>query len=264
MRRPLVALCIALLTACTATPPPPPSPTTKPAPFTEAEKLTKSVGKSAVAKDWVRTVDTVTQGGKEVVRGECLHRLRNLPRRDCRFQHDIAGQPRSYRIVFTQFMFMELPADWAAQTGKPWVQVSPWFGASALDKALAPIADRFPAPADLDRDLPRGSRIESSGETLDGRQVTHYRSTVQYADLHATATTERERGELKQLMDAGLTEMSTDVWVDSEGLLVRVETDRPVLGGGRRIATRTFTDWGARGVIEEPAAEQLGSAPEIN
>lgn len=222
------------------------------------------MSKAAAAKEWARTVDTVTQGGKDVVRGECLHRLRNLPRRDCRFQHDIAGRPRTYRVVFTQFMFLQLPADWAAQTGKPWVRVDPWFGASAFDQALAPIADRFPAPADLDRDLPLGSRISSSDEVLDGRQVTHYRSTVRYADLHATAQTERERGDLKQLMDAGLTEMSTDVWIDSEGLLVRVETDRPVLGGGRRISTRTFTDWGVRGVIEEPAPELLGPAPTIN
>ncbi|TWP46766.1 hypothetical protein FKR81_34850 [Lentzea tibetensis] len=267
MRGTLAALCAALLTAttaCTAAPAPPAPPTsTKPAPFTEAYALTSAVSKAAVAKEWVRTVDTVTEGGVESSRAECLHAVRNLSSRDCRYEHQFGSQRRGYRMVFTNYIFMELPAEWAAQTGKPWTKVDPWYGNSPLDRTLATIADRFPSPAAIDRDLPRGSRIESSDEVLDGRQVTHYRSAVQFTDLHATAESDRERAHLKQLMDSGLSEMSTDVWVDSDGLLVRLETDEPVLGGGRSITTRTFTQWGVPGVIEEPAPELLGPAPEI-
>jgi len=120
-----------------------------------------------------------------------------------------------------------------------------------------------------------GSVDEVGTEELDGVQTTRYKGTIELdrvADQVPAGQRDKVRAAIEQLKkQTGLTEIPTEVWVDGDGLVRKMEFSYtakvPVEGGETKDASSTvtleFSDFGVDVNVEPPPADQVTNLADL-
>lgn len=97
-----------------------------------------------------------------------------------------------------------------------------------------------------------------------GQPATHYRATIDMAKLAATAPPDQQallQGQLDDLKQIGLDNLPIDVWVDSEGRVVRMSSTVVVpdtgTGGGTISLDIELYDFGVPVKVKTPAPKHV-------
>ncbi len=94
--------------------------------------------------------------------------------------------------------------------------------------------------------LASGDARRAGTETVRGERTTHYSGTVDVAALADSALKE-------QLVQAGLTTETVDIWVNDRNLLVK-KVEQGELSSGRMSSTAYYSAYGVKMAVQAPAA----------
>jgi hypothetical protein len=117
--------------------------------------------------------------------------------------------------------------------------------------------------------LAAGKVSKVGEESVRGKQTTHYRGTVDVAELTRMQSKDLSEGELKDLQDqmkaSGMTTETIDLWIDGDDLLVKKEeTAKSSLGDqGGFHSVVYYGDYGTPVTVEAPAAGDTVGFDEI-
>jgi hypothetical protein len=150
--------------------------------------------------------------------------------------------------------YAQLPAD-LQKSGKPWILVTEESSnpvVAQLATSLQSVADS----AELDQFAAFSSAATSSTnqgtEQVDGAPATHWALTVDVTKLPDTLSGKQ------QLVDAGLTTLPVELWVDDKGRPVKVSEQFTVQG--QQVSTVvTLGDFDAPVDVQAPAADQVAT-----
>jgi hypothetical protein len=169
-------------------------------------------------------------------------------------------------VIVDKQMYMKLPF-LANQlpSGKQWFKLD-------LEKALkATGADPTSSFGQTDpqqwlQQLLASGNTETIGtETVDGEQMTHYRTQIDPTNMGQVPA--NERASVKQaLAQMGLSKIPVDVWVDSQGLLRRMSLSvqfGKAMGNGSMAMTMNLSQFGAPVSITAPPADQVFDATSL-
>lgn len=184
-----------------------------------------------------------------------------LPSMEC--EVDVAAASTSctseqMEVILTpEATFTKMPG-LAGTIGKPWTKVSNSGGGPLSGNP----AGSFHMATDFEKMLPPGASItNSSPEQLDGEETTRYEVVIDLNKAVAEAS-EAQRQLYQTALDAGVTETTTTVWIDADGLPTKVESVTPAMKAmGQEIPESTmridYKDWGKPVNIELPPADQV-------
>ncbi|MER7081234.1 hypothetical protein SAMN02982929_06550 [Saccharopolyspora kobensis] len=169
----------------------------------------------------------------------------------------------SEMVVTTDGIFMKSPqlAQLGGDPSKPWLKVP-------ANDEMAQQFGELGKIGDFEAMLPAGSTITStSEEQVDGKDTTRYEVTTDLQQASANASGAQQAG-LKIMLDSGVTELKQTVWVDSDGLPVKIDSTTPALKfQGQEIPesqlSMRYSDWGKPVQITVPPAEQVQDMPSI-
>lgn len=98
-----------------------------------------------------------------------------------------------------------------------------------------------------------GKTVRDLGATtVDGKTVTHYRSTATMAEFMATAKTSNERQLLASVAKMGITGYTTDLYVGAGDLPAKVTMTVDGAPAGLADGALTFSSWGTPVTIKAP------------
>lgn len=151
----------------------------------------------------------------------------------------------------------------ALGSAKPWSEVdvtgsNPLTESLGSEMAVAGRAD----PTGLVQQVTRAGTIRKvTAESLAGKPTTHYAITVDVPKLAATAGTAAQRAALS---DLDVRTLPFDIWVDGDGLPVRIVSEiahaDPISRASERVGLAAdYTRWGEPVAISAPPADQIGS-----
>jgi hypothetical protein len=126
-----------------------------------------------------------------------------------------------------------------------WKKEAP-HGASSMGTGMG-----MPDVGDLAGKL--GKTVRDLGSTtLDGKSVTHYRSTATLAEVASAAKTRDERDLLASVAKMGITGYTTDLYVGAGELPAKVTITVDGAPAGLADSALTYSDWGTPVTIKAP------------
>lgn len=166
-------------------------------------------------------------------------------------------------VVSADGIYMKSPqlAQLGGDPSKPWVKMP-------ANEEMAQQFGELGKIGDFEAMLPAGSTITSSTEEqVDGKDATRYEVTTDLQQASANASEAQQAG-LKILLDSGVTEIKQTVWVDADGLPLKVDSTTPAMKvQGQEIPetqlTMRYSDWGKPVEITVPPADQVQDMPSI-
>jgi hypothetical protein len=123
--------------------------------------------------------------------------------------------------------------------------------------------DELGSLTDLNEVVGSGTTIaNSTEEQVDGQNTVRYELVTDVQQAAAEAESEAAKNSYQLLLDNGVTELKSTLWIGEDGLPVKAEAVNPAMNVmGREIpettVTMTYSDWGAPVQITEPPADQV-------
>jgi LppX_LprAFG lipoprotein len=163
-------------------------------------------------------------------------------------------------------MYLQIPGQ-EIEPGKTWIKIEPG-GDDPMAQALGGLSEEMRKNADPRQALEQfknSGTITSQEENveLNGEQTTHYEITV---DVDKAAQEQNDPAIKKALESVGLKEFPVELWVNDEGLPVRITIDMPMSdpSTGKAIEASVQVDyskWGEPVEIAAPPADQVTEFP---
>ncbi len=172
-------------------------------------------------------------------------------------QEHCAGGP--IEIVTTQqALYVKKPG---ANPSKPWTEmkIDP---NSPMGKVLAQQQSSFQKFTNAKQMLPEGTTITSSApDQVDGKSATRY-ETVLDVNKAASQGDDATKQVAQELLKAGVQQVKQRIWLGSDNLPVKAESDTPAMNVAghqlpQRTTTVTYKNWGAPVTITVPPADQV-------
>jgi hypothetical protein len=158
-------------------------------------------------------------------------------------------------------MFVKSPqlTQISGDPSKPWLKMS-------TNDAAAQQLGQLNKINDFEAMLPPGSNIAANTkEQVDGKEATRY-DVVTDVNQAAAAAPAEQKQTYQALIGAGVAQLKQTVWVDSEGLPLKVASTTPAMSvAGQQVPEMTltirYTDWGKPVQISAPPADQVQERP---
>ncbi|XRQ06217.1 LppX_LprAFG lipoprotein [Actinomadura welshii] len=234
--------------------------------LTAAQVLGKAAEKTGAVDSFQADLALEVRGssqGDVSQKGTMKYRLKPEPAFSMSFDEiSVGGRSMSggeQRLV-GQNMYVKLPvAQGGAQTSKPWVRVpldgvgeNPGVG---LERLLQ--ESREMDPLQNTRLLTASKDVKKAGEeTVDGVETTRYTGTYRMEDAIAQLPAELQEAHRKSTGEAGVEDMSFDLWVDDQQLPRKLVTKADRSAGSMSM-TITYRDYGEPVDVTEPPADQV-------
>jgi len=174
----------------------------------------------------------------------------------------VTGRVRA--VLLPAASYLALPAAKGLPRTKPWMKVSP-RPRTRLGRTLAPVVDQLRTSFDPEDNLGllrAARRVEEVGPaTVEDVATTQYHAVL---DLRrATAQVEGgTKDQFQSMLDAGVTTLEYEVWIDMTGLPRRFSADIPTSAGLYSV-TGIYRDWGRKVSIAAPSRKQVFDADEL-
>jgi hypothetical protein len=189
---------------------------------------------------------TITGQGDEVLSGGRVTALD--------FSETVPGGGQIRVLQADGQTYVQLPAD-LQQSGKPWLLVT----AESSNPVVAQLAASLQSVADsaqLDQFAAftaAASDVTRQGtEQVDGAPATHWSLTVDVTKLPDTLAAK------KTLVQAGVTSLPVDLWVDEKGRPVKV-SEQITVQGTQASTVLTLGDFDAPVDVQAPPADQVAT-----
>ena len=167
-------------------------------------------------------------------------------------------------VLLPSASYLALPAAKGLPRAKPWMKVS-LRPRTRLGRTLTPVVDQIRTAFDPEGSLGllrAARRVEEVGPaTVEDVSTTQYHAVL---DLRrATAQVDgATKDQFQSMLDAGVTALEYDIWVDVNGLPRRFSADIPTTSGLYSV-TGIYRDWGRKVSIAAPKAKQLFDADKL-
>ncbi|KAA2260962.1 hypothetical protein F0L68_19385 [Solihabitans fulvus] len=176
------------------------------------------------------------------------------------------GGDESFAMAYQAgVLYMKLPPSAGVPADKPWVKISQ-DGTDPLSKVLAPMAkqiEKSADPAEQLKYLKSGAATitQTSEEKVDGIATRKYTISVDLAKLVDLTDDATMKAGIKQLTQAGVTELPYEMWLDKDDLPVQFSMVQDIAGKAKTTTKITFADWGKDVTVAIPPADQIGELP---
>jgi hypothetical protein len=167
-------------------------------------------------------------------------------------------------VLLPSASYLALPAAKGLPRAKPWMKVSP-RPRTRLGRTLTPVVDQLRTAFDPEGSLGllrAARRVEEVGPaTVEDVSTTQYHAVL---DLRrATAQVDgATKDQFQSMLDAGVTALEYEIWVDMGGLPRRFSADIPTTSGLYSV-TGIYRDWGRKVSIAAPKAKQVFDADKL-
>jgi hypothetical protein len=167
-------------------------------------------------------------------------------------------------VLLPSASYLALPAAKGLPRTKPWMKVAP-RPRTRLGRTLTPVVDQLRTSFDPESSLGllrAARRVEEVGPaTVEDVPTTQYHAVL---DLRrATAQVDgATKDQFQSMLDAGVTALEYEVWVDTSGLPRRFSADIPTTSGLYSV-TGIYRDWGRKVSIAAPKAKQVFDADKL-
>ncbi len=148
-------------------------------------------------------------------------------------------------VLLPSASYLALPATKGLPRDKPWMKVSS-DPRTRLGRTLRPVVDQLRGSFDPAQSLGllRAARrvVEVGPATVEDVPTTHHHAVI---DLRRATdqVTGPAQEQFQSMLDAGVTQLEYDVWLDTTGLPRRFTTDIPTTSGLFSV-TGVYRDWG--------------------
>lgn len=253
----LLAGCGALPGSSGDGPRPRPAPVTTPGPALYSDVAAR------MADEGTATFVFSGVGGGETLSGQgAMNFLDGSFDADVTLTMSETGRVRA--VLLPAASYLALPAAKGLPRTKPWMKVPP-RPRTRLGRTLQPVVDQLRASFDPQQSLGllrAARRVEEVGPaTVEDVATTQYHAVL---DLRrATAQVDGgTKDQFQSMLDAGVTSLEYEVWVDMNGLPRRFSADIPTTSGLYSV-TGIYRDWGRKVSIEAPAPKQVFDADKL-
>jgi hypothetical protein len=172
---------------------------------------------------------------------------------------------RLQAVLLPGTSYLALPPAKGIPVGAPWLKVAA-RPSSSLGRAMAPLADQLRATFDPRESLGllmAAGRVTVVGpSSVDGTPAVEHRASIDLREAVGEATDPTLRSQFKAMLQAGITTLRYQLWLDHTGLPLRVRTDVPTAQGVFSV-TGVFTRWGDPVTIAAPGAKQVYDADRV-
>lgn len=262
LSRRAVVLVVVLAAGCSSTPPP----STAPAHFATITDLVTAVAERQRTDRTARLSlrGELTGGATLQFTGEGVLRVLtdavSVQYTQVVTQKGAAPQETGF-IVLPDATYLRLPpARGDKGTARPWVRVDP-RSTDPAEMRLAGLAATLTESADPTRTLsryPGATQItDAAADVIDGDPAVRYTIVVDLAKAAAQQPDPARRTQLKQQVRAGLTQVTSTLWVDSANHPVRSAVRQLLPGIGTLAITGSYRAWGQPVQIDAPPAAQV-------
>lgn len=261
------ALAVAMGTACGSSPEPPPRPEADAAPIDERpsgeslltgviDRIEQHGSARSEMRGHLGLVGELTASGvveyqpghAEIDMNGHTRPSKSQPRQDVEF------------TVVDETGYLKSPL-MKPEPDKPWLAIAPNkadFAAQLLSPALRQLRQSAD-PRTTFNGVEAATRIEGSApDAVDGRPATRYELRLITEQGARTAPDEQQRTRFQQAADAGVAELSYQLWIDENGLPARFSTAQEVAQAGNVALSSTYHHWGVPVDIEPPPPELIG------
>lgn len=171
-------------------------------------------------------------------------------------------------IIVDKQMYMQMPfLENRLPAGKQWFKVD--VGQALKATGTDPMSSLGATdPQQWVQQLLASGETQSIGtDSVQGEQMTHYRTQIDPSNLDQVPAGERDAAK-KALQQLGLSAFPVDVWVDGQGLLRRIslslQLGKPGAGGSMAMTmTMDLSQFGAAVSITAPPADQVFDATSL-
>ena len=169
-------------------------------------------------------------------------------------------------VLADKVMYLKLPfLSGMLPGGKQWMKVDLSAAARQAGTSLGSFGQLDPQQW-LQQLLASSDTQKLGTDTVQGEQMTHYRTTIDPSKLTANVPAAQRAAVRKAMKQIGMSTIPVDVWVDGKGLL-RQESLSLSLGQGLQNATMKMTfdlhDFGEPVSVEVPPADQVFDATDL-
>lgn len=177
---------------------------------------------------------------------------------------EIPSMGEATMVLSDGIMYMRMPQE--LEPGKAWIKIDPKSD-DAMGKALGGTFDEMRKNADprvaIDQLKEAGEITAEEEVELNGEQTTHYSIMVD-VDKMAAAQDDPELKKALESMD--MKDFPAELWVNGDGLPVRMSMDMPMSdpSSGKTVETKIqmdYTKWGEPVEITVPPADQIAKLP---
>ena len=256
-------LALAVLTGCGVVTDPADKGAVRPAPVTTPGPALYSDVAARMVDEGSATFVFSGVGGGETLSGQGAMRFT-----DGSFDADVTlSMPETGRVralLLPTAAYIAMPATRSKGPAKPWMKVA-LRPTSRLGRTMLPVIDQLRTSFDPEQSLGllRAARsvTEVGPATVEEVPTTQYHAVL---DLRrATAQVDGStRDQFQSMLDAGVTKLEYDVWLDTTGLPRRFSADIPTTSGLYSV-TGIYRDWGRKVEIAAPSPKQVFDADKL-
>ena len=167
-------------------------------------------------------------------------------------------------VLLPSASYLALPATKGLPRDKPWMKVSS-DPRTRLGRTLRPVVDQLRGSFDPAQSLGllRAARrvVEVGPATVEDVPTMHHHAVIDLRRATAQVTGPAQE-QFQSMLDAGVTQLEYDVWLDTTGLPRRFTADIPTTSGLFSI-TGVYRDWGDEVSIEQPRPKQVFDADKL-
>ncbi|MFB9382408.1 hypothetical protein ACFFTK_04620 [Pseudonocardia petroleophila] len=161
-------------------------------------------------------------------------------------------------VVLPDAVYLRMPAD--SGDDRPWVRVDPASSDPGAQQLIAQ-ADQLTERADLTVTLARYADATLISDAVDdvigGDPAVRYTIVTDLARAAETAADPAVRAQLEQQVRAGLTRITSTLWVDAAHRPLRSAARQELPGIGTLAITSSYRDWGQAATIAPPPEAQV-------
>jgi hypothetical protein len=213
--------------------------------------------------DTVKITGTMTLAGKTPMSANITAQEQYSPAIEMSMSLGMDGQNISEVLVGTT-MYIEYPGLSSMMDGKSWgeIDLSKATGALGSVSTLLDSAKSYNPTTQISALLASGTVSEVGTQTVDGQQTTHYRGTLDSAQLlklsasQAHLTASQLSTLQSEFKTGGLTSETVDLWVGSDKLPVEIKMSEGTADGTTEMDMH-MSDWGAPVNIGAPPANEV-------
>lgn len=256
-------LAAALLTGCGVVSDPGNDAAVRPAPVTTPGPALYADVSDRMVEEGTATFIFSGVGGGETLSGQgAMHFEDGAFDADVSLTMPATGRVRA--LLLPNASYLEMPATKGRDKAKPWMKVAA-RPATRLGRTMLPVVEQLRTSFDPAQSLGllRSARrvTEVGPATVEDVPTTQYHAVL---DLRrATAQVDgATRDQFQSMLDAGVTKLEYEVWLDTTGLPRRFSADIPTTSGLYSV-TGIYRDWGRRVDIVAPKAKQVFDADKL-
>lgn len=161
-------------------------------------------------------------------------------------------------VVLSDAVYLRTPD--SADADRPWVRVDPSDTDPDAQQLIA-LADQVTERADLTGTLTRYADAtlvtDAADDVIGGDPAVRYTIVTDLARAAATTPDAALKAQLEQQVRAGLTRITSTLWVDAAHRPLRSSARQQLPGIGTLAITSSYRDWGQAATIAPPPADQV-------